>query len=132
MYFPFKQLFLADTWWLFLIISITLNLLILPIRGIQKRKYVYWRTCNIIFSLVWIFIVFCVDKSTLLMQLLDGARSRIFDSMFEKWLRLEMNYYVLPQVMFVIILLSNIAYAVWNIKKYHDPVISSLLGEDIL
>lgn len=132
MYFPFKQLFLADTWWLFLIISITLNLLIRPIRGIQKRKYVYWRTCNIVFSLVWIFMAFCVDRSILLTNWFNSVIGTPFNNLMEKWISPDINYYFLPRGMLMIILISNIAYAVWNIKKYHDPVISSLLGEDIL
>lgn len=127
-YFPFEKLFLADTWWLFMIISMTLNLLIRPVRSIRKRRYIYWRMVNIIASFLWIFSVFCVDKSVYLTRIY-----RIyFGEPMIRWISLDIDYFVIPQAVFLLILFSNFIYVLKNIIKYHDPILSSLFGEDIL
>lgn len=131
-FFPLEQLFLADTWWLFMIISLTLNLLIRPVRGIQERKYIYWRTINIGASFLWIFMVFCVDRSRFLTSWFNKTISEPLIHWFESWVTLNLNFFLLPRIIFIILFISNVVYVGWNIRKYHDPIISSLLDEDIL
>ncbi len=131
-YFPFIQLLLADTWWLFMIISVTLNLLILPVKGTKIRWYAVWRKVNIIASLIWIFIVFCLDKSKLLTDYFYTYVGQPLANWFEQWFLLDLNYYWFPQALFIILLLSNDIYAFVNIKKYHDPILSNFFSGDIL
>ena len=123
-YFPFEKLFLADTWWLFMIAVVTLNLLIRPVRVIRKRRIIYWRRFNLISSLIWIFIVFCVDRSQWI--------TAWFKSSLASLIKIDINYFAIFRGFFVVFLISNILYIAWDIIKYHDPVISSLFGEDIL
>lgn len=118
-YFPLEKLFLADTWWLFMIILVTFNLLIRPVRFVRKRTVIYWRLFNIIASFIWIFMVFCVDRSQWIMN-------------YIKTIDLNVNYFMIFQILFILLLISNIAYVALNIIKYHDPILASLLGDDIL
>lgn len=131
-YFPLEKLFLADTWWLAMIISMTLNLLIRPVRVIRKRKIIYWRMINIFASFLWIFMVFCVDRSQWITDWFNRKIGLPFMHLVSNTILYNFNFYMIPQILFGAILLSNVLYVVWNILKYHDPILSGLFGEDIL
>lgn len=131
-FFPLKSLFSADTWWLAMIILFTLNLLIRPVRGICKRRYEWWRKLNITISAVWFFSVFCIDKSHILTNAFNKYIGQPIMDWVSGWMAININYYVIPWTVFILLLLSNILYVFKNIKKYHDPILSSLFGGDIL
>ena len=131
-YFPLEKLFLADTWWLFMIVSLTLNLLIRPVRSMQKRKYIHWRKWNIIFSLIRIFVVFCVDHSIILTEWFQNSVGTYFMTLLQNTFMFKINVFNIFQLIFCVLLLSNMFYIIRNVKKYHDPVLSSLFEEDIL
>ena len=131
-FFPLKSLFLADTWWLAMIISFTLNMLIRPVRGNRKRRYEWWRRLNIIISAVWFFSVFCIDKSHILTSVFNKYIGQPIMDWISSWMAIDINYCIIPWGVFIVLLTSNILYIVKNIKKYHDPILSSLFGGDIL
>lgn len=131
-YFPFANLFIADTWWMMFIIAITLNILIRPPKSIYERRYIRWKKYNCIASIAWIICVFCIDKSVWITSVLNRG---VFNPVMEcinGLTTFNINYFLIPQLLFLLILGSNILYIVKNIKKYHDPVLSRLFGENIL
>ena len=134
-YFPFQELFLADTWWLVLIIALSLSFLIRPPRNILKEKYIRyirWRKVNIYSALGWIIVAFCLDKSKYITDFLFSTLGIRIISFVDSLLNVNINYYWFPQGIFLLILGSNLLYLYKNIKKYHDPILSSLFGDDIL
>ena len=134
-YFPLEKLFLADTWWLSLIIVLSLNFLIRPPRNIEKKKYrayIWWRKVNIFSALAWVIVAFCLDKSYYITELLFNLVGNRIVSFVDSLLCINVNFYLIPQIVFLLILASNIFYLIKNIKKYHDPILSSLFGDDIL
>lgn len=118
-YFPFPQLFTADAWWLFLLILFSLNLLIRPPHAISVKERLYngMRAINIVVSLIWMFWVFILSKSQLLIKLLS-----------------EYNSYICcgVQIIYGLLVLSSIVYVGKNILKYHDPILSGIFSDDIL
>lgn len=134
-YFPFQELFLADTWWLVLIIALSLSFLIRPPHNILKEKYIRyirWRKVNIYSALGWIIVAFCLDKSKYITDFLFSTLGIRIISFVDSLLNVNINYYWFPQGIFLLILGSNLLYLYKNIKKYHDPILSSLFGDDIL
>lgn len=131
-YFPFMKLFLADTWWLLLIISLSMNMLIRPPHSIHERRYIRWRKWNIICALVWVIFVFCVDKSTWLMHFFRSCVANPVIAWVGTLTTFPIDFYVIPRFIFGAILCSNVLYVVKNITKYHDPILISLFGDDIL
>lgn len=131
-YFPLEKLFLADTWWLLLIISLSMNMLIRPPRSIHERRYIRWRKWNIICALVWIIFVFCVDRSEWLMNLFYSYVANPVTGWIGTLITFSVDFYVIPRFIFVVILCSNALYVIKNIIKYHDPILTGLFGDDIL
>ncbi len=131
-FFPLNALFSADTWWLFMIISLALNLLIYPVRNIRNRVYKNWRATNIVASCIWSFSVFCVARS----KLLSAAVISFIIEPVNKWVQsfatVPFDFYVISRGAFIILLISNVAYILYNIFVYRDPILSGFLGDDIL
>lgn len=131
-FFPFPNLFVPDTWWIFFIILFSLNMLIRPPKSVYVRKHIIWRTLNTISSVAWIVIVFCLSQSQLFCEL-GGFFAFPFMNWIDSWLCVDVNYWWLPQFVFCAIFTSNLIYVGRNIAKYHDPILSGWFsGEDIL
>ena len=134
-YFPLKDWLVADTWWLLLIIVLSLNLLIRPPRNIEEtsyRKYIGWRKWNILCALGWIIVVFCLDQSQRIKTwCFNLVGIRIVDFV-NSLLCVNFDFYWIPEGIFLLILGSNLIYIYRNIKKYHDPILSGIFGDDIL
>lgn len=131
-YFPLVKLFLADTWWLLLIISLSMNMLIRPPHSIHERRYIRWRKWNIICALAWVIFVFCVDRSEWLMHSFYSYVANPVTGWVGTLTTFAIDFYVIPRFVFAVILCSNAFYVVKNITKYHDPILTGLFGDDIL
>jgi len=134
-YFPFKEFLLADTWWLFLIITLSLNVLIWPPRNMEKykyRKYMFWKKTNILCSLGWILFAFSLDQSKVIKEVSYHFLGAPIASFIESLLAVDVNFYWIPRLILIVILASNVIYIWKNVRKYHDPILSGIWGDDIL
>lgn len=116
-YFPFPNFLEADAWWLILLILLSLNILIRPPRVEKEHDYYMWRSINLIGTLGWIACVFVALRS----QLLLAACAQ--------W---QSNVEFVVRCVYFIPFGSNFLYVLFNIKRYHDPILSSLFRDDIL
>lgn len=132
-FFPFSNLFVPDTWWMVFIILFSLNMLIRPPKSVSVRRHIIWRRWNTILSVSWIVIVFCLSQSQLIYYGLNQVVALPFMNWVDSWLCFDMNYWWIPQFIFLAIFTSNLIYVGTNIAKYHDPILSGWFsGEDIL
>ena len=115
--------------------SLWLNLLIRPPPNLEEtsyRKYIGWRKWNILCALGWIIVVFCLDQSQRIKTwCFNLVGIRIVDFV-NSLLCVNFDFYWIPQGIFLLILGSNLIYIYRNIKKYHDPILSGIFGDDIL
>ncbi len=132
-FFPLQQLLNRDTQWMLFIILISLNMLIRPPKSVYERKYINWRKWNTRTSVFWIIVMFCLNQSQVIKGWLYNTFAAPFMSWVDGWLYFDINYWWIPQIIFVGILFSNGLYIYKNVGKYHDPILSGWFsGEDIL
>lgn len=116
-YFPLPNFLEADAWWLILLVLLSLNVLIRPPRAEREWFYYRWRILNLGAILLWAGCVFIVLRSELLRPFL-----------LQWQLPIEIGFRWIYGVLFF----SSVVYIYKNIKKYHDPILSSLFNDDIL
>lgn len=132
-FFPLQQVLNRDTQWMLFIILFSLNMLIRPPKSVYERRYINWRKWNTRVSVCWIIVMFCLNQSQVLKNCVHTRCAVPFMNWVNSWLCFDVNYWWIPQIIFIGILLSNGLYIYKNVGKYHDPILSGWFsGEDIL
>lgn len=116
-FFPFPNTVEADAWWLLLLVFLSMNLFIRPPQAENMRWHFFWRKINILSCLTWAVCVFIVFKIKPVHHYLTLTVPNI--CLIMEWI-------------YAALLVSTGIYAVYNIFKYHDPIISSIFDDDIL
>lgn len=113
-FFPFPNTVEADAWWLLLLVFLSMNLFIRPPQAENMRWHFFWRKINILSCLTWAVCVFIVFKIKPVHHYLTLTVPNI--CLIMEWI-------------YAALLVSTGIYAVYNIFKYHDPIISSIFDD---
>lgn len=129
-YFPLPKLFMADFWWILLLMSVTLNFFVRPPRGIKLQFIENWRKFNLISSFLWFLYVFCLSRSEILTIYIFNFVHFLVETTYNKFIVLDYDPFFALQFLYFVILSSNFILVFKNIKTFHDPILNSIFGFD--
>lgn len=116
-FFPLNHYVVPDFWWLSFLTLLSFNIMIIPPKS-APRGLLLIRRINIITSITWIAFIYLGYRSMIMHKACHFIKS-IID-----------KFSCLIVFLFVIILLSNLGYIVYNKLKFKYSILNGLFGEE--